>query len=632
MCGIAGVFSQDSTYSWLENLEESVDLLSSRGPDDRGIELFELASGTLGLGHTRLSIIDLSSAGHQPMKSIDGRFSIVFNGEIYNYKEIREELETNNVEFISDSDTEVLLRAWQKWGASCIRRFVGMFAFVVFDSALKTLTLVRDAFGIKPLFFSIDRDLVAFGSEIRAVLPLVNTAPKLDRQTARTYLIDGAYDCSTRTFFEGINQLAPGHIATIKLAGAPEATISQWWSPRINQASGLSFDEASERLKSLFLASVDLHLRSDVPLCINLSGGIDSSAIACAVRFLHPTIPINTVSYIATDSPESEELWIDIVNKHINATSHKVELTGHDLARDLDDLIIAQGEPFVSSSVYAGYVVFRQVRAEGFVVSLDGQGADELMAGYDGYPHGLIDSLLRTFRLRSAVKFFFAWSAWPGRSKRLALQYIAKNIRSKWLWGLLYLLVGRTRKPKWLNDVDHSRESESLWDRHQEFDKEREIPGRTLAGVLRTALTKQGLAALLRHGDRNSMRWSVESRVPYLTTELAEFCLALPEDYLLSMAGETKHIFRAAMRGVVPDQILDRKDKIGFKTPEEKWIREQKSVIREWVKYAHKIEMIDGVEFEQEINKVLNGEKRYSPLTWRMINFVRWAALHEISD
>jgi asparagine synthase (glutamine-hydrolysing) len=630
MCGIVGVFSDHWTPALQDSLSYGLDQLKDRGPDDSGLDLFTSSFGSLGLGHARLSIIDLSVGGHQPMITDDQRFAIVFNGEIYNYKELREELSREGLEFTTDSDTEVLLKAWSFWGELSISRLVGMFAFVVFDSKLDTLTLVRDAFGIKPLFYSNEDGRLSFGSEIRAVLPLITQEPKLDRQTAYSYLVHGAYDNVTATFFENVNQLSPGHIAKINLSDTSAVHLSKWWTPCVKLNSMLPFDAAADRLRNLFLESVRLHLRSDVPLCVNLSGGVDSSSIACAVRHIYPDIPINTVSFVARGSAEDEEVWIDIVNKHIGATSHKITLSGGDLSRDLDDMIIAQGEPFVSSSVYAGYMVFQQVRSKGFVVSLDGQGADEMLAGYDGYPHGLIDSMLKKYEFFAIIKFIIAWSKWPNRSKIGALKYVAKNIKNKTIWKLLYLLNGRDLKPRWLNDQRKYQKDESQVINDQLFVQEREVSGRTLMGVLRTAMTKFGLPALLRHSDRNSMRWSVESRVPFLTTELAEFCLGLPEEYLVSLEGETKCIFKAAMRGIVPDEILDRRDKVGFKTPEYSWVMEQKEVIREWMEYSHEIDIINGGEFIHEIEEVFTGVKPYSAGTWRMINFCRWAMLHNL--
>ena len=630
MCGIIGIFAKQWSSAIQSSLNCGLDQLRDRGPDDRGLEIFSSVSGDLGMGHTRLSIIDLSEGGHQPMVDDSNGFTIVFNGEIYNYLELRDELKIEGFEFATNSDTEVLLKAWIHWGEACIGRLVGMFAFAVFDSKSDTLTLVRDAFGIKPLFYSNSDGRLSFASEIRAILPLLDHKPIMDRQTAYSYLIHGSYDNLTSTFFENVSQLQPGYVAKISLSDPSDILLKQWWSPSIKQNSKLSFDDAAAELRELFLNSVKLHLRSDVPLCVNLSGGIDSSAIACAIAHLHPGIPINTVSFVARGAADNEEVWIDIVNKHIDASPHKVLLSGTDLTRDLDDLLIAQGEPFVSASVYASYMVFQHVKSLGFVVSLDGQGADEMLGGYDGYPHGVINSMAQNYNFLGIINFIIAWSKWPERTKSGAIKALIHNTKNIFVWKLAYLLAGRHLEPKWLNSkCTYAKDKFENID-NQSFQREREFSGRTLVGVLRSALTKKGLRGLLRHGDRNSMRWSVENRVPFLTTELAEFCLGLPEEYLVSRQGETKRIFRAAMRGIVPDEILDRRDKIGFKTPELSWVMSEKNNILKWIEYSREIELLESDEFIREIKAVLSGVKAYSPLTWRMISFCRWAMVHNL--
>ena len=630
MCGIIGIFSENWDSVHDENLNNSLELLRNRGPNDKGIERFNLKNGSLGLGHTRLSIIDLSEAGHQPMSDKDKRFHIIFNGEIYNYCELREELIKNGIVFFSDSDTEVLLKSWIFWGEECINRLTGMFAFAIYDSYDETIVLVRDAFGIKPLFYSNSSNQFSFASEIRAILNLVDENPEIDIETSYSYLIHGTYDNLESTFIKNVSQLAPGHIANIKLSDPSKIEIKRWWNPSIELNSQLSFDEAAAKLRDIFLKNIKLHLRSDVPLCVNLSGGIDSSSIACSVRHIYKDIDINTVSFVSPGSEHDEEYWIDLVNEHINAIPHKVTLDGSDLSDDIDDMFISQGEPFVSSSVYASYSVFESVRENGFTVSLDGQGADELLAGYDGYPNGVIASMISKKNYLEIFKFLFAWKKWPGRSYFGALKYASKNISNFFIMRILYFISGRNLKPNWIN-AKYIPNLKKIHNRNTStFNQEHEVPGRSLMGALRAALTSQGLPALLRHGDRNSMRWSIESRVPFLTTELAEFALGLPEEYLISSNGESKSIFRQAMRGIVPDAILDRRDKIGFRTPELDWIMSEKDSVRGWIEYSNQIKMLNGKKFIDEIESVLEGKKPYTAQAWRMISFCKWAKLNNL--
>ena len=626
MCGLLGLYSTRWSASLRDTFNEGIEKLAHRGPNDKGVELYSSINGSLAMGHTRLSIIDLSDAGHQPMRY--DNYAIVFNGEIYNHQELRKELENEGIGFDSETDTEVLLKCWHLWGEACISRLVGMFSFAVYDLTTNKLTLVRDAFGIKPLFYAVEEDRLVFGSEICAIVPLLKNEAKIDIGTAYRYLVNGEYDNSSSTFFQNIRQLEPGHVASYDLGEKLNIEIKKWWTPSIKNTHKLSFEEATIRLRELFLKSVKLHLRSDVPLCVNLSGGIDSSSIACAVRYIYPDMSIDTISFVADNPAFNEEHWIDKVNRHINANAHKIKLKGVDLLAHFDDLIVSQGEPFVSSSVYANYEVFKQARRKGFTVSLEGQGADEMLAGYDGYPNAVTHSLYQKRDFLSIIRFASSWVSWPGRSKIGFLKYLVKNTNNSIILAILFNLSGRTRKPNWLNIGDNWHEMYLKNSNDSIFKEEREIPGRTLMGVLRTALTVKGLPALLRHSDRNSMAWSVESRVPFLTTELVEFCLGLPEEYLVSIKGETKCVFRAAMRGIVPDEILDRKDKIGFSTPEYDWIMANKKSIREWMNYAHKIDCLNGKEFISQIDKVLSGRAPYKPIIWRMINFCRWANLY----
>src|SRR5690606_28349805 len=368
MCGIAGGWWKEAGQ--LEaRLAGALEKIRYRGPDDRGYELYPMGDSVVALGHTRLSILDLSSAGHQPMLSADKRFSIVFNGEIYNYRELRTELQGLGHCFVSDSDTEVLLAAWMQWGQACLVRLIGMFAFVVLDRQAGTLTCVRDAFGIKPFFYAAQGGgEFYFASEMPALKELLPGKPTLDWQRAYDYLVHGDYDSGTGTFFEGIRHLLPGHLFIVDLKGERVAEPERWWAPRIVERTDLSFASATELVREQFLQNIRLHLRSDVPLGAALSGGIDSSAVVCAMRHVEPDLPIHTFSYIAAGSEMSEEVWVDRINAHVGAVPHKISVGSDELVRDLDSMILAQGEPFGSTSIYAQYRVFQLARESGVTV------------------------------------------------------------------------------------------------------------------------------------------------------------------------------------------------------------------------------------------------------------------------
>ncbi|MGE4550811.1 MAG: asparagine synthase (glutamine-hydrolyzing), partial [Opitutales bacterium] len=416
MCGIFGMFCQEQAMDFEPLLDKVLAALKHRGPDDQGMEQIHSSEGSLGLGHTRLSIIDLSAGGRQPMRSSDERFTLVFNGEIYNYRELRDELRAQGQEFRTESDSEVLLVCWSFWGKSCLKRLRGMFAFAIHDKRDDTVTCARDAFGIKPFYYHCGPKGFSFASELPALLILLQEQPALNLQLVHDYLVYGAYDDREATFHEGVRHLAPGHMLTFHLSKPSTAEIERWWFPGIEERTDLSLEEAAERLREKFLLNVRLHLRSDVPLGVALSGGLDSSALVCAMRHLEPDLPINTFSFVARDTPADEERWVDEINRQVGAMPHKIFVDPEELADDLDDMIRAQGEPFGSTSIYAQYRVFRLAKEHGTTVLLEGQGADELLGGYHGYSQARIRSLLERGEYGALLSFLKGWSEWPGRS------------------------------------------------------------------------------------------------------------------------------------------------------------------------------------------------------------------------
>lgn len=559
------------------------------------------------------------------MATPDGRYTLVYNGEVYNYRELREELAQCGYLFYTESDTEVLLAAWAEWGSACLPRLKGMFAFAVYDGRDQTLTLVRDAFGIKPLFYSKRQDGLCFASEIAALCALLPQRPELNRQRAFDYLAHAAMDDGEETLFQGIYHLLPGHLLRVALPLQDEVAAQRWWWPSISERSDLNFDQAAEALRSLFIDNVRLHLRSDVPIGAALSGGVDSSALVCAIRHLEPELPIHTFSFVARGHTVNEEPWADRVNRHVGAIAHKVMATPDELADDLDDLIRTQGEPFGSTSIYAQYRVFRAAREAGVVVTLDGQGGDELLAGYWGYPHARLRSLLETGRWGAAIRFLKAWCHRTGRPAAegwLPLLYSAmpngyegvkKSIfrhqgDSFWRFGTL--------PPPLLRDTNYT----TRWWPEGKHEK-----GRALMHRLRSELCGQmGLTHLLRFEDRNAMRWSVESRVPFLTTDMAAFVLSLPEHFLLSQNGTTKHIFREAMRGIVPDTVLDRRDKLGFATPERQWFQHIRPRIGDLLRTVPDLPLLDPDAAAHYVADMLDGKRPFGWQAWRLLNFSRW--------
>jgi len=623
MCGIIGSYYISSDPKKDIRLKKSLDSLRHRGPDNVGLAHFELSNGFLFLGHLRLSIIDLSEAGHQPMFSKDERHIIVFNGEIYNYLELKKELKNLGYKFSTDTDTEVLLNAWIEWGEVCLKKLVGMFAFVVFDKEQKKLFCARDAFGIKPFFYSLENGEFNFSSEINALVKLFPQIPRLDTQTSFNYLIHSIYDNQEFSFFNGIKQLLPGHFLLFNLdekLGSQLVEIKKWWWPSVIVRKDLTFDQAAIKLRELFLRSVELHLRSDVPLGAALSGGIDSSAVVCSIRYLYPQLPIHTFTYSAQGSSVNEEPWADIVNDYVGAIPHKILVSSEELIDDIDALIIAQGEPFSTLSIYAQNRVFKEAKKNGITVILDGQGADEMLGGYSGYP----SQVLAEYFKKVDVKGFFTFLNNHSMRFRISRMGVIKSfvgfLLPERIKSRLKLFYSRN------SILINKKISLKRWE-SPKVRNEKGSYGRELAKELRADLTSSRINRLLRYEDRNSMCYSIESRVPFLTLELAEFLLSMPSDFLVSETGETKKLFRAAMRGIVPDEILDRKDKIGFETPERSLLYAAWPSLKKSLDFSVLPDFINKNVVIDFIENSLKSDKDYDDMAWRLILFCKWTSL-----
>jgi len=627
MCGIIGSWHKNCPINYKTDLSNALELLIKRGPDDKDLFIEKRDGGTVSFGHRRLSIIDLTSGGHQPMHSYDNRYSIVFNGMIYNYKELKLELENLGIKFVSNSDTEVLLQSWIFWKEDCLKKLVGMFSFVIYDRKLKNLFCVKDQFGMKPLFYFYDKEKFIFSSEIYPILSLLKSKPKINLQRSYDYLLFGNQDNLEDTFIDKIKQLKAGSI--LKFSYEKNfLNIKRWWYPPIEERKNLNFGDSVQKLKEKFLEKVKIHLRSDVPIGIALSGGIDSSAITCAVRHLNPNCEINTFSYISEDSNLNEKKWITIVNDFTKSKSNFV-FAGNDFSTDLDNVIKIQGEPFLDTSIITEYLIFKKAKENGIKVMLEGQGGDELLCGYNGYPGSRLYSLLLDKEYIDFFNFSRNWrTSHQKRFYDLIVRFGQEILPSNYK-NIALKIIGKDFTPKWLN-IDYL-EKENLQFKLPENLFYNKLPGRTLISKLRENIFSGGLPALLRYADRSSMAFSIECRLPFLTQDFSEYIFSLPENFLISDRAQTKYIFREAMKGIVPESILNRNDKIGFATPEENMLKKIKSKINIWLDSDYENPLIKKKLFKDEIIKTLNGQKPYNNQVWRMINFYRWSQLLELN-
>ncbi|MDJ0617907.1 MAG: asparagine synthase (glutamine-hydrolyzing) [Calothrix sp. MO_192.B10] len=636
MCGIAGIlqFNRSGIDSqMLKNLSNS---LYSRGPDDLGFLGWsgtspvqvsrnpdDLQNCWLGLVHRRLSILDISEAGWQPMVTSDGRYAIVFNGEIYNYLELQRELKTLGYTFYSHSDTEVLLTAYAHWGTQVLNRLVGMFAFAILDTHTRHLFLARDFFGIKPLYYTDWQGGFAFASEIKSLLQLPGVNRQVNPQKLYDYLRFGVTDHGEETLFTKVRQLPPAHYLKFSLDSLQVTQPVRYWQVELNQPLEISFKAAAEKLQELFLENIRLHLRSDVPIGAALSGGIDSSSIVMAMRYLEPDVELHTFSYIADDPKVNEEHWVDIVSQAARTNLHKTQPLPTQLVEDLDYLINIQEQPFNSTSIYAQHQVFHLAQTAGIKVMLDGQGADEILGGYRIYLGARLATLIRQGHWHQVTQFLEQASRLPEMNRLRLLLVGGGFLLPDNFKGLARQLIGKEFAPSWLN---------SRW-----F-AEREVmlslpPSRHKKEVLREQLYQSldnNLLSLLRYEDRNSMAFSIESRVPFLTPTLVNFMFSLPEEYIIAPDGTTKAVFRQAMRGIVPDSILDRRDKIGFATPEFNWLATLRPWVEEILHSKQSIPALNMDQVNQDWQAVIQGLKPFDFRIWRWINLIKWAEKYAV--
>lgn len=631
MCGIFGWIDPSLEVAQADVL---IQALRHRGPDDAGwVGLTQEGSQWLShrhnpaketkctavIGQTRLSIIDLSCKGHQPMESHDGRLQIAFNGEVYNYEELRQELIKLGYRFISDSDTEVVLQALAHWGEQAITRFVGMFSIALLDKHRQCLTLIRDPFGIKPLFYCHRGNQFYFASELPALLKFENISHQLNWQQVTDYIFQGCYEQGAQSFLQEVNYLPPAHLLKVNLSDIDQLSIMQYWQPDPNRTISVSKEEAVLQLQSHLEQSIHLHLRSDVPVGCALSGGLDSSIITCLVKKLFPESQLHTFSFIAEGSAASEKYWVDEVVKHTGVIGHNIIIKPDEILHDMDDFILSQGEPHGGYSIYAQYRIFKCAKEHGITVMLEGQGADESWAGYWGYPEFRLQSLFKQGKFHQIIPFLRAVNTYPGRSsigiiQRLLQQYISHLSNALWLWGRN--LTSNRVKYDWIDQGFVQQHNLAFaWLYPMLFTGKNQLKNR-----LATELVAQKMVALLRHSDRAAMRFSVESRVPFLTIPMVEFALSLPEHFLVSPKSEPKYILQQATKSLLPPAITERKDKNGFHIPRQ-WNQALSSWFFEQNQSIEDLPMIDKKRFLSNYAGIPDNIKL------RCATFIRWKNL-----
>lgn len=583
MCGIAGIINQQrssggqASLSVKHRLSLMINSMRHRGPDDD--RLWSNNSGTAGFGHCRLSIIDLSSAAGQPMHYLD-RYTIIHNGEIYNYVEIKEQLQKAGYHFNTLSDTEVIVAAYDQFGEDCVDHFDGMFAFAIWDEQEQELFAARDRFGEKPFYYSFINGEFVFASEMKG-LWAAGIERKQNLQMLFNFITIGYTDNpgrSEETFFENVFRL-PAASYLFFSAADNELTIEKYWDIDIyHQDKILKESDAIERFRDLFATSVKRRLRSDVAIGTSLSGGLDSSSVIATVSRLS-TIDyrLSTINSFTATFPgfdKDEAAFARQIANQFKLEPHFVEITVNDLLNDWEKFLIHQEEPFGSASAYAQFKVFELAKQNQVKVLLDGQGADETLAGYTRYYKWYWQELFQKRRLLRSRELKAA------KEMGVDERFTFKNVIASLVPDIASVILERQYLVNALKHEDLTKDFVRLQSKEAYYSSP---PNFNLNGVLYFNACVHGLEELLRIADRNSMAHGREVRLPFLSHELVEFIFSLPSHFKIHKAW-TKWILRLSMADELPREIVWRKKKVGFEPPQKTWM--QDSGVQEMIQEA----------------------------------------------
>ncbi|HEY3063330.1 MAG TPA: asparagine synthase (glutamine-hydrolyzing) [Chloroflexota bacterium] len=628
MCGIAGIYRFDQPEvppADLAALEAMGAVQRHRGPDAHGLETF----GRCALANQRLSILDLSPLGHMPMHDESGRVALTENGEIFNYVEVRDELRARGHTFRSDGDTEVLLRAYLEWGSACVERLVGMWAFGLYDAGDGSLVLSRDRLGIKPLYIHQTAQRLVFASEIKAIVTYLRTVGEPVRANSAsiaTYAATGLVDGLQETFFAGITRFPA---ATTLVVGPDGGRSTKYWDLPARAAAvraGLNgaTRDPSTLVRDTLDEAVRVHLRSDVPLGVCLSGGLDSSAIVGLASQHVPRVKTFTIYF--DDGPEFDErVHAHAIVDRFGAESFERLVHPTDLLETLKRIVWYLDEPSLALGVYPQWHVMDLARQAGVKVVLDGQGGDEVFAGYMNYApqhlYGLLSSAPARFPFELAA--IGRLHGWP-RARAAAESAVKMRLRSP---------VAPTVE----TTPDAALLSPDLWPladvSHNEWRTWPRVFNGWLTNVLYWELTKTRLPALLRYEDRLSMAHSIESRVPFLDHRLVELAFALP-DSSKQHNGWSKYALRTALDSLLPNDVVWRRDKKGFPTPVGHWLRDQRgsavlNVLRDPLRRSRAV--FPDRALEPTIAAHVSGQADRSWQLWRALSTELWLQAFDLS-
>ena len=557
MCGIFGAVRTNG-FLPEELIREAHEIQRHRGPDAEGTWVGRVGVHAVTLGHQRLSILDLSDAGNQPMISRDQSSVLIYNGEVYNYLELRAELRSEGETFTTGTDTEVVQAALRRWGpVRALERFNGMWAFAWLDRTEQRLVLARDRAGEKPLYLTWVAGSLYFASEIKTLLRLTKAKYPLNPQVVGEYLVQGLLEASDQTFLQGIEKLPAASLAEVDLRGDPlRVEPRQFWRGTTEGTFIGSPAAFAEELRELFIDAVRIRLRSDVPVGILLSGGVDSSSIAAAAHHVSaPDVPLNLLGAVSDDPRFDESPHIDRVARHLGRPVHKVKLDlgPHNVFEYLERVSWYHDGPVADLSTVAHFLLMERAKSLGITVILSGQGADELLCGYLKYLGFYVQWL--TGRRQFAKAASVVWRFW--RNRTMLSQFTFSEAKR-------YL-------PSWLR----RREADTRGDALRDFAPVAVgLAGGSVEDRQLMDVTRFSVPILTHYEDRMSMAFSREIRLPFLDVRIMDRLLAAPVEYKLNN-GWSKYIFRKAMEDIVPHDAIWRRDKRGFVNPQGEWLKHE---------------------------------------------------------
>lgn len=607
MCGIAGIIATNPAQASVQRITAMTDVLAHRGPD--GTALWTSRRGDAILGHCRLSIIDLSPLAAQPMHYRD-RYSIVYNGEIYNYRELKNSLEQQGYRFRSQSDTEVILAAYDAWGTDCLQQFDGMFSFAIWDEEKLQLFAARDRFGEKPFFYNVSRELFVFASEMKA-LWAAGVEKTMNERMLFNYLTLGYVQNpkdAGETFYKGIRKLPARHFLLYN-ARQETMSIQSYWDIDLDNIASIDESSAAEQLRELLSLSVSRRLRSDVAVGTSLSGGLDSAAVlACIHQAAERPVSLQTFSAVFPGFARDESAQIGVTAGRFGVVNHQVHPGVDDLIRDFERICYHQEEPFQSASIAAQFQVFALAKQHGVTVLLDGQGADEVLGGYSKYYSWYWRELYRQNRPLLRQELQRVGEAGHGNGWNWQQKLAARLPHFAEAW-LVRQRGRQQRRHAGLNSAFVDAYGISYYD----------VPHMpSLNGALYYNTFLNGLEELLRYADRNSMAHGREVRLPFLFHELVTFIFSLPAGYKIR-DGYTKWVLRKSMEQALPPAIVWRKDKVGFEPPQRLWMEDQR--LAGYIREAQSVLVKKGVLKPEVLDKKIQPQETHAAdnFDWRYL-------------